>query len=387
LSAGNGHFHPNIKVDEMRAWVQLSILALLGGAGFAWHAHADALGLPRPLALLGLEKQQAAAPRGGPPGGQLPVVVATARAGEVIERLESVGTVRAREAVTITTKVAGIVTAVRFQEGQRVREGDVLMELDAAALRAELDQTRASLDNARQQFARARALPAGQAVSQARVDELDSLARAAEGRLRQTQARIEELRLSAPFSGRVGLRQVSPGALIQPGTPVTTLDDIGRVRVEFSVPEVHFARVRPGARVIARSNAYGQRRFEGRVALIDTRIDTATRTVRLISEFENSDEALKPGLFLTVELTLEQRDNAVIIPEEALDPMGERNFVFAVRDGRARRVEVQLGLRLPGEVEIRQGVQPGEQIVVRGLQRLREGAPVRVTEAMARPAS
>jgi membrane fusion protein (multidrug efflux system) len=253
-------------------------------------------------------------------------------------------------------------------------------------LRAELDQARASLDNARQQFARARALPAGQAVSQARVDELDSLARAAEGRLRQIQARIEELRLTAPFSGRVGLRQVSPGALIQPGTPVTTLDDIGRVRVEFSVPEVHFARVRPGAPVIARSTAYGQRRFEGRVALIDTRIDPATRTVRLISEFENADEALKPGLFMTVELTLEQRDRAVIIPEEALDPMGERNFVYAVRDGRARRVEVQLGLRLPGEVEIRQGVQPGEQIVVRGLQRLREGAPVRVTEALGRPA-
>ncbi|WP_084602548.1 efflux RND transporter periplasmic adaptor subunit [Rubritepida flocculans] len=372
----------------MRVMVQLGILAALAGGAYVWYSQAENWGVPRPLALLGLEAPaQRQAPRGGPPGGQVPVVVAPVRIGEVVERIESVGTVRAREAVTITTKVAGIVTAVRFEEGQRVREGQVLLELDSAALQAELDQARAALDNARQQLARARALPAGQAVAQARVDELETLARAAEGRVRQTQARIEELRLTAPFEGRVGLRQVSPGALIQPGTAVTTLDDISRVRVEFSVPEVHFARVQVGSRVLARSAAYGNRRFEGRVAIIDTRIDPATRTIRLVSEFDNPDEALKPGLFLTVELTLESRPSALLIPEEALDPVGERNYVYAIRDGRARRVEVALGLRLPGEVEIRQGLSAGDQVVVRGLQRLRPDAPVRVTETMTRPTS
>jgi membrane fusion protein (multidrug efflux system) len=373
----------------MRAWMQLTILGLLAGAGYLWHSQAESWGLPKPLALLGLEAPQPAAPRGpgGPPGGQVPVVVAPVRVGEVVDRIESVGTVRAREAVTITTKVAGIVTAVRFEEGQRVREGEVLMELDAAALRAELDQARAQLDNARQQLARARALPAGQAVAQARLDELETLSRGAEGRVRQTQARIEELRLVAPFSGRVGLRQVSPGALIQPGTPVTTLDDISRVRVEFSVPEIVFARVERGSRVVARSAAYGNRRFEGRVAIIDTRIDPATRTMRLISEFDNADEALKPGLFLTVELVLESRPQALLVPEEALDPLGDRNFVYAIREGRARRVAVTLGQRLAGEVEIREGLALGDQVVVRGLQRLREGAPVRVTETMTRPTS
>lgn len=380
----------------MRVWLQLSIVGLLAGAGYLWHSQAESWGLPEPLTLLGLAAPQpqgpggpARGPAGGPPGGpagaQVPVVVAPVRTGEVVDRMESVGTVRAREAVTITTKVAGIVTAVRFEEGQGVREGDVLLELDAAALRAELDQARAQLDNARQQLARARALPAGQAVAQARVDELETLARGADGRVRQMQARIEELRLVAPFAGRVGLRQVSPGALIQPGTPVTTLDDISRVRVEFSVPEVHFARVQPGSRVSARTAAFGSRRFDGRVAIVDTRIDPATRTVRVISEFDNSDEALKPGLFLTVELVLESRPQALLVPEEALDPLGDRNFVYAIRDGRARRVEVRLGQRLAGEVEIREGLAMGDQVVVRGLQRLREGAPVRVTETMTRP--
>ncbi len=371
----------------MRTWLQIGILALMGAGGYAWHVQADAWGVPRPLALMGLEKPEPVAPRGGPPGGQVPVVVAPVRVGQIIERVESVGTVRAREAVTITTKVAGMITSIGFTEGQRVREGDVLVELDSAALRAEADQARALLDNARSMLTRARALPAGQAVSQARVDELETLARGAEGRLRQAQARIEELRQVAPFSGRVGLRQVSPGALIQPGTPVTTLDDVSRVRVEFSVPEVNLARAQVGAPVYARSAAYGTRRFDGRVTIIDTRIDPGTRTIRLISEFDNADEALRPGLFLTVELTLQTRQNALIVPEEALDQIGERAFVYAVRDGRARRLQVRLGLRLPGEIEITDGIQAQDQVVVRGLQRLRPDAPVRVTETMTRPTS
>lgn len=372
----------------MRIWTQLLVLGVLGGAGAGWHFYAEQLGLPKPLALLGLETQRAAArPAGPPPGAPLPVVVTQARAGVVTERVESVGTVRAREAVTITGKVAGIVTGIRFQEGQRVREGDVLVELDSASVRAELDQARAALDDARTQLARARALPAGQAVAQARIDQLDSQARQAEGRVRQFQARLEELRITAPFGGRVGLRQVSPGALITPGTVMTTLDDTSRVRVEFSVPEVFLARVRQGSVVAATSTAYGSRRFEGQVAVLDTRIDPATRTIRMISEFDNADEALKPGLFLNVELTLARRDNALLVPEEALDPVGERNFLFVVRDGRAVRQEVQLGLRMQGEVEIARGVTLGEPVVVRGIQRLRPNAPVRVTETLSRPVS
>jgi membrane fusion protein (multidrug efflux system) len=372
----------------MRVWLQIGVLALLGVGGYLWQTQGDAFGLPRPLALLGLERvSPPAAPRGGPPGGQVAVVVAPVRRAEVIERMESVGTVRAREAVTITTKVAGMVTAIHFEEGQQVAAGDVLMELDSAALSAELDQARAQSDNARTQLGRARALPAGQAVARARVDELETLSRGAEGRVRQIQARLDELRLTAPFAGRVGLRQVSVGALIQPGTPVTSLDDVSSVRVEFSIPEVHVARVRQGSPVRARSAAHGDRLFEGRVAVMDTRIDTATRTLRVISEFDNADEALRPGLFLNVELTLESRPSALLVPEEALDSLGDQTFVYAVRDGRARRIPVQMGLRVAGEVEIRSGVRADDVVVVRGLQRLRPDLPVNITETMTRPTS
>jgi membrane fusion protein (multidrug efflux system) len=386
-------FKPQNSVDQdpdrMRTLSQLAILAILGGAGAAWHMYGEQFGLPRPLALVGLEAaaptQQQRGPGGG--GGPVGVVVSPVRTATVVDRAESVGTVRARDAVTITAKVTGIVQAIRFQEGQPVREGDLLVELDAAALRAELDQARALFDDARSQLVRARGLQPGQTITAQRLETLEALTRQAEGRVRQAEARLQELRVTAPFSGRVGLRQVSVGALVQPGTVVTTLDDISRVRVEFSVPELFLARVREGSTVVARSAAFGARRFTGKVAVVDTRIDTATRTIRVISEFDNADEALKPGLFMTVEIELERRDNALLIAEEALDPIGDRNFVYVIRDNRARRVEVRLGQRLTGEVEVLSGVQAGEPVVVRGIQRLRNDAPVRVVETLARPTS
>jgi membrane fusion protein (multidrug efflux system) len=371
----------------MRTLPQLVILAALGGLGAAWHIYGEQYGLPRPLALVGLEAAAPTQQQRGPGGGAVGVIVSPVRTATVVDRAESVGTVRARDAVTITAKVTGIVQSIRFQEGQPVREGELLVDLDAAALRAELDQARALFDDARSQLVRARGLQPGQTITAQRLETLEAVTRQAEGRVRQAEARLQELRVLAPFSGRVGLRQVSVGALVQPGTVVTTLDDISRVRVEFSVPELFVARVRVGSPVVARSGAFGDRRFEGRVAVVDTRIDTATRTIRVISEFDNADEALKPGLFMTVDIELERRNGALLIAEEALDPIGDRNFVYVVRENRARRVEVRLGQRMPGEVEVLSGLSAGDPVVVQGIQRLRNDAPVRVVETRTRPTS
>jgi membrane fusion protein (multidrug efflux system) len=371
----------------MRTLTQFAILAVIGGGVTAWHVYGEQYGLPRPLALVGLEAAAPTAQQRGGGGGPVGVVVSPVRTASVIERTESVGTVRARDAVTITAKVSGIVQQIRFQEGQRVREGEELVELDAGAVRAELDQARALNDDARSQLTRARGLQAGQTIAAQRLETLEALSRQAEGRVRQAEARLQELRITAPFAGRVGLRQVSVGALIQPGTVVTTLDDIARVRVEFSVPEIYVARLRPGSTVLARSSAFGDRRFEGRVAVVDTRIDTTTRTVRVISEFDNPEEVLKPGLFMTVDLELGRREDAMLIAEEALDPIGDKNFVYVIRENRARRTEVRLGQRMQGEVEVLSGLRPGEQVVVRGIQRLRNDAPVRIVETLTRPTS
>jgi membrane fusion protein (multidrug efflux system) len=370
----------------MRMITQVAVIAALAGGGAAWHLYGAQAGLPPPLQLLGLSKAptaQAARPAsGGAPGG-IPVVVAPVRVATVVERVETIGTARAREAVTVTTRLSGIVSVLHFAEGQQVRAGDVLVELDRSQVTAELDQARAALDDSRQQLARARQLRASQAVAEARIDQLEATARSAEARVRQVQARVEELKIVAPFAGQVGIRQVSLGALVPPGTVVTTLDDLTRMRVEFSVPELYVARLTPGMVVNAGSAAFGSRRFQGAVAVIDTRIDPATRAVRLISEFDNADRALRPGLFLNIDLTVEQRADGMVIPEDAIDPVGDKAFVYAIRQGRAQRIEVRLGQRLPGEVEVMSGLNRDDKVVVRGLQRLRNGVAVQVTETWA----
>lgn len=371
----------------MRVVTQLAVLALLGAGGAAWQVYGAQVGLPPPMELLGLKRDSApSAGRGGGQGGGVGVVVAPVRTAAVVERVEAVGTARAREAVVLTTRLSGIVARINFDEGQRVKAGDILVELDRGQVAAELDSARATLDDARQQLGRARQLRATQAVAEARIDQLEAAQRGAEARVRQMQARIEELKIVAPFDGRVGIRNVSLGALVPPGTVVTTLDDLSRIRVEFSVPEVFIAKLRPGMPVSAGSVAFGTRRFLGTVTVIDTRIDAATRAVKLISEFANPEEILRPGLFMNVVLTAEERPNALIVREDAIDPVGDKAFVYVVRNGRAARQEVTLGARLPGEVEVTSGVMADEMVVVRGLQRLRNGVPVQITETQRSPA-
>ncbi len=367
----------------MRSWTQIAVIAAVGAAAAGWHFYGAAIGLPPPMALLGLTPQstQATAARGTDTGA-IGVAVSPVRQGLVVQRTESVGTARAREAVTVTTRVSGIIAAIRFEEGQTVRAGQELIALDTGQPQAELDQARALSDDARTQLVRARQLRASQAVSEARIDQLEALARQAEGRVRQAEAKLAEMRVIAPFDGRVGIRQVSLGALVPPGTVVTTLDDTSRIRVEFFVPEVFSAQVREGMLVQAGSPAFGDRRFTGVVAVVDTRIDPATRAVKLIGEFDNADGAIRPGLFMTVALTLDRREQALIVSENAIDPIADKAFVFVIRNGIAVRQEVRLGTRLLGEVEVLSGLAAGEPVVVRGLQRLRPNVPVQIVETL-----
>jgi membrane fusion protein, multidrug efflux system len=365
----------------MRLLTQAAIIAVLGAAGYGgwtyWqHQQSTA------------QATTAGAARGG--GAPLMVEVAPVRTGVIYEKAEAVGTARANESVTITAKQTGFVANIAFKEGELVKAGQPLVELetrerkaDVDQARNELEQARAGRDDARQKLDRARQLKATGAITQSRVDELDATFRAADARVRGAEARIrsfdarlDDVRITAPFDGRVGLRQVSVGALLQPGTPITTLDDLSKVRLDFSIPEIFLGKLRDGQRVIARSTAYPGRTFEGMVTVIDTRIDPVSRSVRVNAMFDNADEALRPGLFISVELALDRRENAVIIDEEALVPEGARQFVFVVRDGRAVRVEVKLGSRQQGSVEVLEGLKAGENVIVRGTSRVRPNQPV-----------
>jgi membrane fusion protein (multidrug efflux system) len=386
----------------MRWYWQLSIIAVLGGVGYASYTNWSEL--RRQLPFLPALQAQANAPQGRPGGQGTPIVEVTpVGTGRIVEITEAVGTTRALESVMITGKLTGIVDAINFQEGQTVEAGQELVRLDSAEREADLMAARAAIQTAQalrqeimQRFERARALRQSGAGTEAQVADLTLQLRTAEtaiaaatARERAAAARLDDMVVRAPFSGRVGMRQVSLGALIETRTAITTLDDLSSVRLDFSVPEILLSRLRVGTMVRTRTVAYGAREFIGEVAVMDTRIDPVTRSVRLTAIVPNPEGLLRPGMFMNVSLEVAVRENAVVIPEEAIIGEGARQLVFVIANNRAERRVVEIGQRQQGRVEISEGLRPGEQIVVRGLQRVRHGLTVNarafVPERGARP--
>lgn len=311
-------------------------------------------------------------------GGQQAVVVvaAPARREAISVGIEALGTANANESVEVTSKTSNIVTAIHFADGQQVRAGDVLVELDRAQAAAELAAATADYTESRNSYNRSRELLATAALSKAQHEQLEATMKANEARVDAAKAKVADAYIRAPFSGRVGLRRVSLGKLINPGTVITTLDDTSSMKVDFSVPDIYVGALREGLALVARSSAYPGRDFSGRVLSVDSRIDPLTRAVTVRAMLPNRDAALKPGMFLTVELAREQRP-ALLIPEEALVPEQARQFVYVVADGSVSKREVQIGRRAPGRVEIAQGLREGERVVTEGTLKLREGTPVR----------
>jgi membrane fusion protein (multidrug efflux system) len=197
------------------------------------------------------------------------------------------------------------------------------------------------------------------------------------------EARLADLKLAAPFAGKLGLRRVSVGALVQPGTVITTLDDDSIIRLKLSVPEGLLSSVRPGLEVEATTAAHPKRVFKGKVSSIDSRVDQITRASEIRADIPNSDGALKPGMFMSYKLVLARRENALLVPEESLLAEGTRQFVFVVADGRALKREVKIGDRNVGEVEVLEGVRAGENVVVGGIQKIRNNSQVRIAGATA----
>jgi membrane fusion protein (multidrug efflux system) len=331
-------------------------------------------------------KPAAGAGAGGPPGAggmrnsaPASVTLAQVRAERISQKLEALGNARANESVDISTKTSNIVTAVKFRDGERVKLGQVLVQLDDAQARADVAAAQAAVTESESQYNRSRELLDTQALSKSSFEQLEATLKANRARLGAATARLEDTVIRAPFSGRVGLRRVSVGTLISPGDVITTLDDTSVIKLDFSVPENFLASLREGLSIRATAPAFPGRTFAGSVSSIDSRVDVATRAVTVRALLANEDGALKPGMFLNVSLSNDERE-ALTIPEEALTPEAERQFVFVVADGKASRREVRIGGRRPGTVEITAGLTAGERVVVEGTQKIRDGASVRATE-------
>lgn len=390
----------------MRTATQLAVIAIFGGATYLgwqnWASVGPVVAKVPGLAALA-PKDPAARPQAAGPANQPPVMVevGVVGTGVVLETSEAVGSTRAFESVTITAKVSGTVEKITFEEGQTVKVGDELVRLDVAERRADLEAMKAAIATARaqrdetnQKLQRAQQLRQTGAGTEAQVADLTLQLRtietaivAAEARERASAARLDDLIIRAPFNGRVGIRQVSLGALVDNRVAVTTLDDVSRMRLDFAIPETLVSRVKVGAVIDATTLAYPGRRFTGTVAVIDTRIDTVTRSAKLTAIIPNEDGALKPGMFMNVALQVAARENALLAPEEAIVAEGPRQIAFVVKDNKIERRVVTIGQRQQGKVEIVAGLAVGETIVVRGVQRIRQGQTVQTRPAAPPPAN
>jgi membrane fusion protein (multidrug efflux system) len=332
--------------------------------------------LDRLLGIAALLLWATSAPSAEPPPTR--VVVAEARLAPFMDRIEALGTLRANESVDLTVAVTETVTDLHFDDGDRVEAGAVLVEMTSGEEHALLEEARATVEEARSQYQRVKALEATGTAARSLLDQRLREWETARARLSAIESRLADRLVRAPFSGVVGLRRISVGALVEPGDIITTLDDDSVMKLDFAVPSTYLGALRLGLDTVARARAFGDRAFEGTVKSIDSRVDPVTRAVQVRALLPNENRLLKPGMLMQVELLKNPRQ-ALVIPEEALVPQGEQQFVLLVNeagDNQVVRREIRIGARRPGEVEVLEGLAEGDKVITEGTVKVRPGQQV-----------
>jgi membrane fusion protein (multidrug efflux system) len=355
------------------------IIVLLAGAGLGgayWYFVA------RPA--------QTAGAAGAPAGFAMPIEAAQVRVGPSQRQIQAVGSLRSNESVILRPELIGRIAQINFTEGQKVKKGQLLVQLDAAVPRAELVQMQASLALAKANYDRAQELRKRDAGTERALDEARWKLRNDEAAVKLSEARLEKYALSAPFDGVVGLRKVSIGDLVKEGADLVNLEQVDPLKVDFRVPEVFLASLKVGQRIAVTVDALPGREFSGEVYAIDPLVDANGRAVVIRARIGNTDDALRPGLFARVALVVEERQEAVFVPEQSLVPINDQLFVFKVVDGpQGGKVvaftKVKLGERRKGEAEVIDGLKPGDVVVSAGLLKVRDGMPVQVLPPPAAP--
>lgn len=301
----------------------------------------------------------------------------------VIQDIRAVGTLRANEAVIVSPEIAGRIHRIGFEEGEEVAAGDVLVELDATILRAELAKTKSDLTLAGANHQRALALARRGAGTLRAKDEAIAAHQAAEANIALAQARLEKAIITAPLSGIVGLRAVSAGAYVTPGDRLVELANIDPIKIDFRVPELVLSSLRAGQAIHVTVDAIPGRTFEGKIYAIDPIVDANGRAVRLRARVANPDRTLFPGLFARVQIVVERRENSVLVPESAVFARGQERLVYRVVDGRAVLTKIELGQRRPGQVEVIDGLGPDATVITAGQQQVRDGVRVEIVNTRA----
>jgi|TARA_R110002049_G_scaffold99224_5_gene241855 membrane fusion protein (multidrug efflux system) len=297
-----------------------------------------------------------------------------------VDKVEALGTLQATENVNLTSAVTERITKINFEDNQRVKKGYVLVEMDITEENAELAEESSRFDEAQSQVERVRALVRRSSASKSTLDERERELNTAKARLDGIQSRINRRRIVAPFDGVVGIRNISVGALAQPGMLITTIDDDSKMKVDFLVPEVFLSSLKIGLKIEAKASAYPNQVFNGTVSSVDSRVDPVTRSVMVRAVLNNDERLLKGGMLMRVQLNKNPRQ-ALIVPEEALVTIGSESAVMVVEKSENLKVKkqiVELGTRRKGSVEILNGIQEGQQVVTHGGLKIRDGSLITI---------
>jgi len=313
---------------------------------------------------------------GAQEGFALPVEAIKVEARPLQWKVQAVGDLHANETIVLRPEIDGRITAIEFREGERVARGQVMVRLDDSIQAAELAQAEARLALGQTNFKRANSMKKQGFGSDQETDRTASELNVNRAEVALAQARLAKTRLLAPFDGIVGLRQVSVGEFVQSGTDLVNLYDLSFVKVDFRIPEMHAGQVKVGQRISMTLDAYPGREFVGDVYAIDPQVDLNGRSLLLRARIANSDAVLRAGLFARVELVLANEESVLMVPETALVPSGEEQFVYRVVDGKSVWTRIERGVRQGGLVQVTAGLQEGDLVVTAGHLKIHDGMPV-----------
>ena len=318
-------------------------------------------------------------PRGpGGAGGPPAVEVAKVEVVRLEDDSQAVGSLRARQGVVLKPEVSGRIQTLSFGDGQRIQKGQLMVQLDDTLQQAQLKQAEASAAIARTNLQRSRELAAQNFVSQSAVDQNAAALEVAQAQVALALAQISRMKILAPFDGITGIRSVSVGDYVKDGADLVMIEDVSSLWVDFRLPERYLSRLKPGQGVEVVLDAIPDRNFKAQVDAIDAQLDANGRSVLVRARMANVDGRLRGGMFARVRAVFDVRNKALVVPEEALVPLGNRQVVFKVTDAPgggkvAQRAEVKIGMRVPGRVEILDGVTAGDVLVIAGQARLMRG--------------
>lgn len=327
------------------------------------------------LALCGFASSAVLAENGGamPP---MPVEAQPVSVGELVRTVEAVGTLRANESVILRPELQGRVEKILFDEGQAVKAGQPMVQLDDDQYRAELAEAVANRDLSDANHRRTEELIKRKVASVTDRDKAYAELQANKARVALKQEALSKMVLNAPFDGIAGLREVSVGDVVTPGQALMHVVDIDPIKVDFRVPELYVESVAPGQQLAITLDAFPGERFSGEIYAIDPQIDARGHSILIRATVSNIEGRLRPGLFTRVELALQRFDDAITVPEEAIVPQGDKQLVYRIVDGKTDIVPVKLGIRRATMVQVLQGLKPGDVVITAGQIKLRPGAAV-----------